>query len=64
MSREVITVDISEFAARKQEVAAQLFHAASNVGFFYVTGHGCAHAPAVAADTVVRGCSRCRRGRH
>lgn len=37
-SRQVVTIDISNFEQRKHEIAAQLFEAAKNVGFFYISG--------------------------
>ncbi|KAK9785771.1 hypothetical protein WJX73_004277 [Symbiochloris irregularis] len=33
-------VDISDFDKRKEDISRQLSHAASTIGFFYVTGHG------------------------
>jgi isopenicillin N synthase-like dioxygenase len=38
MVREVVTVDISNFEERKHEIAKQLFEAAKDVGFFYISG--------------------------
>lgn len=32
------TIDISDFEARKGEIARQLFAAAKDVGFFYIAG--------------------------
>ena len=33
-------IDLSDFETRKEEVSQQLLHAARDVGFFYVSGHG------------------------
>ena len=41
MTREIVTIDLSDFENRKQEIASQLLHASKDVGFFYVSGHGC-----------------------
>ena len=41
MTREILTIDLSDFENRKQEIASQLLHASKDVGFFYVSGHGC-----------------------
>ena len=38
MVREVVTIDISNFEERKHEIAKQLFEAAKDVGFFYISG--------------------------
>ncbi len=38
MGREIVTIDISNFEERKQEIAEQLFEAARDVGFFYISG--------------------------
>lgn len=40
MGRKIITVDISNFEERKQEIASQLLEASKDVGFFYIGGHG------------------------
>ena len=34
--RDVLVVDLSDFEKRKQDIAQQLHHAATKVGFFYV----------------------------
>ena len=36
--RKVLTIDISDFEARKGEIATQLISAARDVGFFYIAG--------------------------
>ena len=38
MVRKVLQIDISDFEARKVEVASQLISAARDVGFFYIAG--------------------------
>ena len=38
MVRKVLTIDISDFEARKGEIASQLISAARDVGFFYIAG--------------------------
>ncbi len=38
MGRKIITVDISNFEERKQEIASQLLKASKDVGFFYIGG--------------------------
>lgn len=38
MGRKVVTVDISNFEDRKQEIATQLLDASKDVGFFYIAG--------------------------
>ncbi|KAK9796266.1 hypothetical protein WJX73_008902 [Symbiochloris irregularis] len=40
MSANLEIVDLSDFENRKSELAAQVLHAASSNGFFYVTNHG------------------------
>ena len=40
MVRKVLTVDISDFETRKDEIASQLISAARDVGFFYIAGTG------------------------
>ncbi|CAL5229196.1 g12477 [Coccomyxa viridis] len=40
MVRKILTIDISDFEARKDEIASQLISAARDVGFFYIAGHG------------------------
>lgn len=71
MGRKIITVDISDFEQRKQEIAAQLLEASKDVGFFYIGGaHPCRCGPckrmaAVYCRTVDRriltgrSCGRC-----
>ena len=38
MLRKVLTIDVSDFEARKGEIASQLVSAARDVGFFYIAG--------------------------
>lgn len=57
MSREIVTVDLSNFEARKHDIAKELLHAAADVGFFYVSGHGCGVA---ARRLGSRACGSCR----
>jgi isopenicillin N synthase-like dioxygenase len=40
VSREVPCIDLSDFDARKHEIADQLWSAATQIGFFQVRGHG------------------------
>lgn len=40
VSRKVLIIDISDFENRKREIAKQLHYGASEVGFFYIKGHG------------------------
>ncbi|WP_172328502.1 isopenicillin N synthase family oxygenase [Mangrovicoccus sp. HB161399] len=42
VERAVPVIDLSDFDARKAEIAGQLWQAATEVGFFQVTGHGIA----------------------
>ena len=39
-ARDVPRIDMSDFAARKAEVAEQLWNAATDIGFFQVVNHG------------------------
>lgn len=48
-AREVRVIDISNFEARKPEIAEQLWSAAVDIGFFQVSGHGIAQADIDAA---------------
>lgn len=40
ITRKVLIIDLSDFEKRKEEIAGQLHYAASEVGFFYIKGHG------------------------
>ncbi|KKW68402.1 2OG-Fe(II) oxygenase [Lampropedia cohaerens] len=42
--REVRRIDLSDFAARKREIAEQLWSAARDIGFFQVVNHGIAQS--------------------
>ena len=48
-AREVRVIDISNFEARKPEIAEQLWSAAVDIGFFQVSDHGIAQADIDAA---------------
>ncbi|MEG2050186.1 MAG: 2-oxoglutarate and iron-dependent oxygenase domain-containing protein, partial [Comamonas sp.] len=39
-TREVRVIDISNFEARKHEIAEQIWNASVEIGFFQVCGHG------------------------
>ena len=40
VTSKVLIIDISNFEERKKEIADQILHAARDVGFFYIKGHG------------------------
>ena len=48
-AREVRVIDLSDFDARKAEIAEQLWSASVDIGFFQVSGHGIAQADVDAA---------------
>jgi isopenicillin N synthase-like dioxygenase len=48
-TREVRIIDISDFEARRTEIAEQLWEASVDIGFFQVSGHGIAQADIDAA---------------
>lgn len=43
-AREVRRIDLSDFEARREEIAAQLWAASTDIGFFQVVNHGIATA--------------------
>lgn len=40
MTREVVTISLANYEERQQEIAQQLYRAAKDVGFFYISGEG------------------------
>ncbi|GAB4822422.1 hypothetical protein N2152v2_009468 [Parachlorella kessleri] len=42
MVRQIVEVSLDDFDTRRDEIAQQLFSAAKDVGFFYISGHGIA----------------------
>ncbi|WP_370162701.1 isopenicillin N synthase family dioxygenase [Limimaricola soesokkakensis] len=48
-ARDVPLIDLSDFEARKPEIADQLWQAATEIGFFQLTGHGIPQAQINAA---------------
>lgn len=40
IDRDVPVIDMSDFASRKEEITEQLWQAATDIGFFQLTGHG------------------------
>ncbi|EFN58207.1 hypothetical protein CHLNCDRAFT_20260, partial [Chlorella variabilis] len=40
MTREVVTISLANYEERQQEIAQQLYRAAKDVGFFYISDHG------------------------
>ena len=43
-ARKLVCVDLSDFERRKADIAASLLSAATDEGFFFVTGHGVSDA--------------------
>ena len=44
MPRKLSLFDLTDYHRRKDEIAQQLLHAASDAGFFWITGHGISQA--------------------
>ena len=44
MPRQLAVIDLTNYSERKDKIAQQLLDAASEAGFFWITGHGITQA--------------------